>query len=103
MLQISVHYTKEWTHPHAHDAPRTNRCRLVCASVHSYHEWWLFRLRFLFRKPEEQEALQDTARLFTDYFGDLDVTASDVAGKPFARVCTWIAQRGGGRVPNRRA
>jgi hypothetical protein len=40
----------------------------------------LFRLRFLFRKPEEQAALQETARLLADYFGDIDLTPSDLAG-----------------------
>ena len=45
-----------------------------------HSEWWLLRFRFLFRTPDEQAALQETARLFADYFDDIDVTPSDLAG-----------------------
>jgi len=40
------------------------------------------RLRFLFRQQQEQDALRQTARLLADYFGDVDVTPTDIAGAP---------------------
>lgn len=58
------------------------------------------RLRFLFRQQQEQDALRQTARLLADYFGDVDVTPTDIAGAPTHRRAATVSVDRGPNIPS---